>query len=1040
MIRFLVNKASVVFTFSFLIVLSGIISYIRLPRESAPEIKQPYIFITTTYLGVSARDMENLVTRVIEDEINGIDGLIEITSSSQQGLSFIFTKFASDITVETALRRIQQRVDRARPELPEDAEEPSVQELSSSSFPILIISMSHLDGTGVIDKTAEDLEDDLRKLPGILDVTMAGNLDKKVLIELDPVLLSQYKLSIDDVTDAVKGANASIPGGILKNQVRTYSINVNSEIRSPEQFENIMVSSGSVSVPLNKLGTVSFTFSEPETYSRFNGKPAITLSLTKRSGENIIKIVDLVKSRIDSIKTNFPQGTQIHYTYDGSDDIRKIIADLENNMFSGFILVMLVTIIFLGFVNSLFVSLAIPFSMLLSFTVLQFMNITLNMVVLFSLILALGMLVDNGIVIVENIFRHGSMGKSSKNAAIDGSSEVAWPIITSTITTCLAFFPIIFMPDVMGDFMAYIPITVIVVLLASLFVALTINPVFCSRFLKVADNKNSARMTDGGRVYNWMVKNYVHWLHLSLKHTKKVLTVAFIIVSLGFVLYGLFGKETVFFPSQDPSELIITTKMPQGTPLEKTDCVVRNIEQIVHTVPASLKNIQATSGRSGNDDVFSGIGEEYNEGFIRLSLKPFQERKIKGITTEDELKKRLRGFSSASVEIHEQENGPPSGHDLSYSVVGDDYTILGMFADSILELLRHYPELKLIDSDFEAAKPELSIIIDRKKAAFYNLGVQQIASTIRSSINGSIIGSYRSGEDEYDIIVRFVPEYRNSISNVNALYVIDKDGTRIPLTSVSSISTGASVGTIKRRDFQRSVSVWADFFPDIQNKRAIQKKVDTLVYGMNVPFGYQIKSGQGSEMRQEATSFLVQAFLIALFLIAIVLVAQFNSIGQTFIIMISVFLSLGGVFWGYFLSGQVFVVIMSGIGCISLAGVAVNNCIVLVDYTNKLIASGKPVYDAVVNAGETRLRPVILTAATTVLGLVPMALGISIDIHPSSFGIQIGSEMTEFWTAFAWSMIYGLTFATVMTLIMVPCMLSLYFKWFPPKRFVEGNS
>ncbi|HEX2955922.1 MAG TPA: efflux RND transporter permease subunit [Chitinispirillaceae bacterium] len=1034
MIRFFVNKASVVFTFSFLIVLSGIISYIRLPRESAPEIKQPYIFITTTYLGVSARDMENLVTRVIEDEINGVDGLIEITSSSQQGLSFIFTKFASDITVETALRRIQQRVDRARPELPEDAEEPSVQELSSSSFPILIISLSHQDGIGVIDKTAEDLEEDLRKLPGILDVTVAGNLDKKVLIELDPVLLSQYKLSIDDVIDAVKGANSSIPGGILKNQVRTYSINVNSEIRTTEQFENIMVSSGSVSVPLNKIGTVSFTFSEPETYSRFNGKPAITLSLTKRSGENIINIVDLVKSHIDSIKTNFPQGTQIQYSYDGSDDIRKIIADLENNMFSGFILVMLVTVIFLGFVNSLFVSLAIPFSMLLSFTVLQFMNITLNMVVLFSLILALGMLVDNGIVIVENIFRHGSLGKSQKEAAIDGSNEVAWPIITSTITTCLAFFPIIFMPDVMGDFMAYIPITVIVVLLASLCVALTINPVFCSRFLKVSNSKHSARMTGGGRMYNWMLKNYVHWLHLSLKHTKKVLAGAFIIVVMGFILYGLFGKETVFFPSQDPSELIITAKMPQGTPLEKTDCVIKNIEHIVSTVPASIKNVQATSGRSGNDDVFSGIGEEYNEGFIRLSLKPFKERKIKGITTEEELKKRLKGFSSASIEINEQEDGPPSGHDISYSIVGDDYSILGMFADSVLEVLRQYPELKLIDTDFEAARPELNIIIDRKKAAFYHLGVQQIASTIRSSINGSIIGSYRSGEDDYDIIVRFVPQYRSSISNVKSLYIIDKDGVWIPLTHVSSIASGSSVGTIKRYDFQRSVSVWADFFPDFQNKRIIQHHVDTLVYGMNVPFGYKIKSGQGFEMRQEATSFLLQAFLIALFLIAIVLVAQFNSIGQPIIIMTSVFLSLGGVFWGYFLTRQVFVVIMSGIGCISLAGVAVNNCIVLVDYTNKLIAYGETVSDAVVNAGETRLRPVILTAGTTVLGLIPMALGISIDIHPSSFGIQTGSEMTEFWAAFAWAMIYGLTFATVMTLIMVPCMLSLYFKWFPPKR------
>ncbi|NLE01076.1 MAG: efflux RND transporter permease subunit, partial [Fibrobacter sp.] len=578
---------------------------------------------------------------------NGVDGLLEISSSSQQGLSFIFTKFASDISVETALRRIQQRVDRARPELPADAEDPSVQELSSSSFPILIISLSHNEGLGIIDKTAEDLEEDLKKIKGVLDVEIAGNLDKEVIIELDPQKLEVYKLSIDDVSGAVQRANTAIPGGVLKNRVRTYSISVNSEIRVPEQFRNIMVSSGDVSVPLSKLGDVSFTFAEPRTYSRFSGKPAITLSLSKRSGENIIQIVDMVKKHIDSTKINYPPGTKINYVYDGSEDIRTIIADLENNMFSGFVLVMLVTIFFLGFVNSFFISLAIPFSMLLSFTVLQFMDITLNMVVLFSLILALGMLVDNGIVIVENIFRHGSMGKSQRDAAIDGTSEVAWPVITSTITTCLAFFPIIYMPDVMGDFMAYIPITVIVVLLSSLFVALTINPVFCSRFLRVSDNKEASKMTSGGRFYSWMVDKYDHWLKLSLRHTVPVLLGAFIVVIAGFVLYGMFGKEMVFFPSQDPSDIIITAKMPPGTPLEKTDSVVKVIEKIAAAVPASIKNIQATSGRSGADDVFSGIGEEYNEGFVRLSLKDFKDRMIKGRTTIEELKKRLSGFNLA---------------------------------------------------------------------------------------------------------------------------------------------------------------------------------------------------------------------------------------------------------------------------------------------------------------------------------------------------------------------------------------------------------
>ncbi len=1033
MIRFLVNKASMIFTFSVLIVVAGIMSYTSLPRESAPEIKQPYIFINTAYPGVSASDVENLVTRVIEDEINGIDGLQEISSSSQQGLSFIFTEFVSDVSVETALRRIQQRVDRARPLLPDDIEEPSIQELSSSSFPILIISLSHKDGLGIIDNTAEDLEEQLRRVQGVLDVEIAGNLEKKVIIEIDPVKLSFYNLSIDDVTGAVQIANTAIPGGILKSQARTYSIAINSEIRTPEQFENIMVQSGDISIPLSKLSTISFTYDEPETYSRFNGAPAITLSLTKRSGVNIIRIVDQVRALIDSSKSNFPQGTTINYVYDESEDIRFMIADLENNMFSGFLLVLLITILFLGIVNSLFVSLAIPFSMLLSFTVLQLMGITLNMVVLFSLILALGMLVDNGIVIVENIFRHGSMGKSQYDASIDGTAEVASPVITSTLTTCLAFFPIIYMPDVMGDFMAYIPITVIVTLSSSLFVALTINPVFCSRFLKVSSSKQASKMTGGGRLYNWMMDRYDIWLRKSLSRNFSVLLVAFLIVILGFVLYGLFGKEPVFFPTQDPSEILITVEMPQGTPLEKTDSLVKVVENLAKKVPASLKNIQATAGRSGEEDVFSGIGEEYNQGFIRMSLKEYNERKIKGRVTIAALKNQFNGFSGANIEIREQETGPPSGHDISYDIIGNDYKILGIYADSILTILRNFAQLKIIETDFEAAKPEININIDRKRAAFYNLNVQNIASTVRTAINGSVISNYRAGEDEYDIVLRYSPDFRNSISDIQRIHIVDNDGVRIPLSAVASVDSRSAIGIIRRRNFQRSVGVWADFFEDVQDKQSIQRQVDSLVYNMNLPLGYRIGAGEGFEMREEATTFLVKAFIIALFLIAVVLVAQFNSIGQPIIIMISVFLSIGGILWGYFISGQVFVIIMSGIGCIALAGVAVNNCIVLVDYTNKKIASGEAVREAIIDASKTRFRPVFLTAATTVLGLVPMAFGVSLDIHPSSFGIQIGSEMSDFWTAFAWAMIYGLTFATIMTLIMVPCMLSIYFRWFPPK-------
>jgi multidrug efflux pump subunit AcrB len=397
------------------------------------------------------------------------------------------------------------------------------------------------------------------------------------------------------------------------------------------------------------------------------------------------------------------------------------------------------------------------------------------------------------------------------------------------------------------------------------------------------------------------------------------------------------------------------------------------------------------------------------------------------------LKRRLENFTGASVKVEAQESGPPSGHAVSYEVVGQDYAVLGMYADSLLQILERYAEFKLIDTDFEPAKPELQVLVNRDKAAYYGVSVQEVAGTIRNAIHGATIGEFRLGEDEYDIVVRYQDRFRNSVDRLSGLQVVDRNGARIPVDELASIQSASSVGTIQRRNLRRAVSVWADFKDDIQNKNEIKEEIEAQIAKLNLPAGYRVQEGEGEAMRNEATEYLGQAFLVAIFLIVLVLIAQFNSIVQPAIIIASVFLSLGGVFWGYFLSGDDFVIIMSGIGCIALAGVAVNNCIVLVDYTNLLIKWGVPWHEAVIEAGKTRLRPVLLTAITTVLGLMPMAFGVSLDLHPGSFGIQLASESSAFWKAFARAMIYGLSFATAMTLVVVPVMLSLSFRIWPPK-------
>lgn len=1031
MVAFFVKKKAAIFSLAVLIVIIGAMSYVSLPRESVPEIKQPWIFVTTLYPGVAAADIENLVTRTIEDKIDGIEGIASVSSSSQQSLSFIFVKFSSDVSVETALRRVKERVDLAKVDLPDDAEVPSVSELSSSTWPIFITVLSHPDGLAVLDRTVDKVTDELKRIDGVLDVQVTGRLTKEVAIEVDPIKLEHYGMTLGQVINAISSENVNIPGGSLKTDAKNYTINVTGEIRDPRLFEDLTVSYQGKKIPLREIATARFTWAEPKTYSRINGEPCISFALTKRSGENIINIVDAAKKAVDKIRPTFPAGTLVEYSYDQSSIIRDLVADLENNIFSGLVLVLGVTLFFLGGVNSLFVSLAIPFSMLMSFFVLDVMGITLNMVVLFSLVLALGMLVDNGIVIVENIFRHASMGKSRVQASIDGTKEVAWPVITSTLTTCLAFFPIIYMPDVMGDFMSFLPKTVIVVLLCSLFIAMTINPVFCSQFLRISE-KNMRKITEGSGTFARFQAWYGRLVARAVEHSWVSLGVIFAIVVAGFVLYHKLGREPIFFSSVDVENVQIGVEMPPGTPLDSTDVIVKEIEQMIPSSPSSLKNFQITTGKGASDDRFAGIGDEFNKAVIRISYKPYLQRKIKGRVALDSLKNRIKSITGAKIKVIEQEKGPPTGNDVSYRIVGDDYAVLGAYADSIMAIMRGYGELKLVNTDYEAAKPEINVEIDREKAAYYGLSTRQIAGAIRNAMNGATVGKFRVNEDEYDIVVRYADGYRNSLTRLDGLQIVNHDDYRIPLSSVATISRRSSIGVIKRKEFKRAVEVWADFRDGVQNKRMVGADIGKEIAKIKLPAGYFVESGEGQQMRNEAAQFLVKAFMIAVFLILIVLVAQFNSLTDPLIIIAAVLLSMGGVFWGYVLTGMAFSIIMSGIGCIALTGVVVNNCIVLIDYTHILIRSGMSWQEAIVVGARTRVRPVLLTAITTILGLLPMVLGVSFDVH--KFTLQFGSDSGQMWKAFAWAVMSGLSFATVMTLIMVPCMMHIRFTLFPPKE------
>jgi multidrug efflux pump subunit AcrB len=702
-------------------------------------------------------------------------------------------------------------------------------------------------------------------------------------------------------------------------------------------------------------------------------------------------------------------------SYDESKFIKETISDLENNMFSGFVLVLLVTIFFLGFRNALFVSLAIPFSMLISFFVLQAMGITLNMIVLFSLIIALGMLVDNGIVAVENIFRHATMGKTRFRAAVDGIKEIAMPMLSSTLTTCLAFFPIVFMPGIMGDFMSYLPITIIVVLAASFFVAVTINPVFCSLFLGVSE-RDRKKLVEGSGAFVRVQDLYTRMAGRAVARPWLFIGITTAVVAAGFAAYGIIGKEPVFFPETDPSTAIVNLETRQGTPLDRTDALTRRIEAALPGIETSLEHAQAVVGGNGEDD---------HKATVRVEFRSYMEREPSGAKSTENLKAALKGFPGAKITFEEIENGPPSGHPVSYEIVGEDYGVLGSIAERIVGILESHPELKGIQSDYErpsrswrsrwtGPKPPTwasPLPGSRRQSEARSTGPTPAATGTAPKSTTSWCGS-RTGS-----ATPWISSGASCCLPTRGPGFPWRASPRCPSSRPSRSSRGRTISARWRSTPTSS--------PMYTNKAEIGGEIGKAVKAIKLPAGYRIETGEGVQVQQESTVFLLRAFVIALFLIAAVLIVQFNSVVDPLIIMSSVFLSLGGIFWGYALTGQVFVVIMTGIGCISLAGVVVNNAIILIDYVNQLIKGGTPWREAIVLSGRTRLRPVILTAITTVLGMIPMALGASFDVH--TFAFVVGSEQSEFWQSFAWAMIYGLSFATVMTLVIVPALLSVKF-------------
>jgi CzcA family heavy metal efflux pump len=1005
-----------------LIVVVGLYSYLTLPRESFPDITIPYVFVTTTYEGVAPSDMETLITIPIERKLKGLSDTEEVTSTSSEGVSTVAVEFTPDMDIDDALRKVKDKVDEAKPDLPEGLpNDPVVTEVNFQDFPIIRVILSGPFSLRRLKVFAEQMEDKMEAVPGVLEVDLLGGLEREIHVEFDLDRVRAYNMPFSSLINAVQRGNVNMPGGSMEIGEGKYMVRVPEDFQHPSEIFNIVafVRDGKP-IYLRDVATIKDAHKDVSTKSRINSQPSVTLAVKKRTGENIVQVADAVKRLVAEMEPELPPDLKIDITSDQSKDVRIMLNDLENNILSGLFLVLVVIFLFIGGRSALFVALAIPYSMLLTFILLTAFDVSLNQIVLFSLILALGMLVDNGIVIVENIYRHMQEGMSRHQAALVGTNEVAWPVITSTITTLGAFFPLLFWPGIMGEFMGYLPRTLIMALTSSLFVALVINPVLSARF-QTAKRTQATKAEDVLQQRQRLIKRlYLKLLRFGLNHRILVVFLALCMLVASVAAFGKFGVGVEFFPEADPRRANVTIKAPIGTNLETTDKLARQVEEIVEDYDDIRYVITSTGSGGGNP--FSGGGTESHLATVSLDFLDFEDRSRPSPKIIDEIREKvLSVIKGAEVQVEKEEEGPPTGEPINLEINGPELEVLGDLTERVRQAVKDVPGLTDLKDNFQRGKPEIQVNVDKEKAALMSLDTYTIAYTVKAAINGAKVGVYREGKDEYDIIARLPEENRHSIEDLKRITISGPEGEPIPLTSLAEIKLTSGLGTINRKDQKRVATISGKNTGRLAND--IIADMEKILAGMDWPRGYTYKFTGEQEEQAKAQDFLGKAFTATLFLILLVLMTQFDSLVYPLIVLTSVLLSLIGVFLGLVVTQMPFGVIMTGIGVISLAGVVVNNAIVLIDFYRQLMDRGMTSRDALETAGLVRFRPVLLTAITTILGLVPMATGVSYNFKKLAW--EVGSESSQWWSSMAVAVIFGLGVATLLTLVVVPVLCSL---------------
>lgn len=1125
-----IDNPSVVYVMIGIFFFLGLSAYFDMPREDFPEIKETKIYISTPYPGNTAEDIERLITDPLEDVLKNVSNVVEITSTSQEDYAIITVEFDEDISVEAAKQKVKDEVDSEKagedwPTFNGAKVEPNVFDLNLSEE--IAIMNINLTGDYPVEKLklyGEYLEDRIEDLPQIKKVDIRGAQEKEVEVAVDVYKMMASQVSFNDILGAISNGNMTLSAGNLVSSGQRRTIRILGEIEQPEALENFIVKSDNGAVYLRDIAEVRFKDKEKTTYARKEGESVVMLEVKKRAGKNMIQAAEEIKALIAKAQAEvLPKDLEVVITNDSSSRTLNQVDDLVNNIIFGIILVVTVLMFFLGFRNALFVGFAIPMSMFMSFVVLSLLGYTLNTMILFGLIMGLGMLVDNGIVVVENVYRLMSEGVPRIEAAKQGISEIAFPIIISTATTVAAFVPLGLWPGIFGQFMIYFPITLSVVLGSSLFVAIFMNSMLVSKFMEVGDKELSKKqllrisailggfgifiLVFGGAMrglgslmlltavlfwaYKYGIKRWaksfqanslVRFENFYERQVRRALrgknvywyfgTTVLLLIS-AFMFFGISvgaGRTNIeFFPNNTPNQIIVYIEYPQGTDIKKTNAITLDIEKRVQAIlndPAQIEDgknflVEASVSQvgegAGNPQTDGGSSAEMpHRGKITASMREFKYRK--GMDTEvlrKKVQESLKGvYPGVAISVEKDENGPPAGYPINIELEGPDYDALIVTAEKMRNYIntKNIPGIAELKIDVNKGKPAMLVRVDREKAGTLGVAVGQVGMQLRRSLFGEKAGVYKEDGEDYDINVRFNEDLRynkSALFNQNIIFRDQATGRikEIPVSSVVTQKNTAAFSAIKHRDNKRVVTVYSGLEPGFTDAQAIVNEIQSEMQNYTeIPEDISIDYTGQIEEQNKQMAFLMGAFFSGLGLIMLLLIFQFGGVSKPLIIMIAIFLSFIGVFYGLIITGWSFVIMMTMVGIISLAGIVVNNGVVLLDYTQLLIdrfkvkhgiadeqlLSQPDVKKMIIQAGKARLRPVVLTAITTVLGLIPLAIGLNIDFFSlfASFDpkVYIGGDNVIFWGPLAWTVIFGLIVATFLTLIIVPVLFFISYR------------